>query len=187
MNRSLVFIPLLALAACAYPGDERTSDAGTHENNASTSISVEDGAFDGRNASFTVDGTPITLVNGISETPIERSAAKISTRYWGNLAKGDLNGDGRQDYAFLITQTTGGSGTFYYVVVALKKDAGYQTTPAFFIGDRIAPQSADIRSNVGELRVRYASHGPGEPMAAQPSEERMLLLKVTPEGTLEQV
>lgn len=71
------------------------------ENNTPRQVTVKNPLFDGRNASFTVDGKSITLVNGVSEMPVEDSSAKVSTRYLGNPVKGDLNGDGLEDHAFL--------------------------------------------------------------------------------------
>ncbi len=185
MNKGFALIPLLALAACVYQGDENSDNQNVEENNISEQMKAKDATFDGSNASFTVDGKSITLVEGVAETPVENSSAKILTRYLGNQAKGDLNGDGLEDHAFLITQTTGGSGTFYYVAVALKNSDGYKTTNAFFIGDRIEPQSTEIRSEVRELHVYYASRKEGEPMTSQPSEGKVLLLKIAPNGVLE--
>ena len=87
--------------------------------------------------------------------------------------------------AFLVTQETGGSGIFYYAVVALKTANGYKTTNAFFIGDRIAPQTTEINTSAKELYVNFAERKPGEPMTAQPSQGATLYLKVTPAGVLE--
>ena len=140
-------------------------------------------SFDGKNVTFMVNGKPVTLVNGVSDVPIPNSSAKIVTRYFGNEATGDLTGDGAADVAFLITQQTGGSGTFYYVVVAIKTTGSYRTTNAFFLGDRIAPQSTEIRS--GQLLVNYATRKPGEPMTAQPSQGVTKTLKVSSVGVLE--
>jgi len=142
--------------------------------------------FDGKNSSFTIDKVNITLKNGISQTDIASSSAlKITTKYFGNEAYGDLNGDGLADTAYLITQDTGGSGLFYYVVVALKNPTGYKTTNAFFIGDRIAPQSTEIHSDSKELYVNFAERKPGEPFTTQPSQGVTLYLKVTTDGVLE--
>jgi len=96
-----------------------------------------------------------------------------------------LNGDGLQDVAFLVSQETGGSGIFYYAVVALKTATGYKTTNAFFIGDRIAPQTTEINTSARELYVNFAERKVGEPMTAQPSQGATLYLKVTPAGVLE--
>ena len=117
---------------------------------------------------YTIEGVNVTLVNGAASTPAAPgSASTIDTRYFGNEAEGDLNGDGVPDVAFLLTQSGGGSGTFYYVVAALATSNGHQGTNAVLLGDRIAPQTTEIRN--GELIVNYADRAPGEPMTAQPS------------------
>ena len=148
-----------------------------------TSPPVEATAF-GKNASFTVNGKLITLVDGESSAPIENSSAKTTTRYLGSEAKGDLNGDGLEDLAFWVTQDGGGSGMFHYVVVALKSGQGYKTTNAFLVGDRIAPQSLEIRSDARELHVNFTGRKRGEPMTTPPSEAKVLALKVTADGVL---
>ena len=144
--------------------------------------------FDGKNATFTIDGNPVTLVNGVSQVPAAPgSAESITTRYFGNEAQGDLNGDNIPDTAFLVTQDTGGSGLFYYVVVALRTSSGYQTTNAVLIGDRIAPQSTVIPQGSQKLDVNYADRKLSDPMTAQPSVSATLILKVTPNGVLQSV
>ena len=143
-------------------------------------------AFDPKNATYEIGGEAVTLVNGVSEKEAAPgSASKITTRYFGNEARGDLNGDGREDISYLITQDGGGSGLFYYAVVALGTESGYKLTNAFLIGDRIAPQANRINSSARELYINYAERKPGEPMTAQPSQGATLYLKVTPEGVLE--
>jgi hypothetical protein len=142
--------------------------------------------FDPRNATYEIEGKEILLINGeaqIETTP--GSASKTIVRYFGNEVEGDLNGDGLKDKAFLITQDGGGSGLFYYAVVALKIVDGYKITNSFFIGDRIAPQSTYIPLNSMELQVNYAERKLGEPMTSEPSVGAVKLLKVTSEGVLE--
>ena len=140
--------------------------------------------FDPKNATYEINGTKITLVNGEAQMETAPgSASKITTRYFGNEAVGDLNFDKQDDLAFLISQDTGGSGLFYYAVVAIKTADGYKLTNPFFIGDRIAPQTTQIVSN--ELYVNYAERKPGEPMTTRPSQGVTKLLKVTPDGILE--
>lgn len=181
MDRILTLILVLALGACAGPFDENAGNqAGAAQQ---PQVEAPLAAFDGKNASFTLGGKSITLVNGISETPIEDASAMMTTRYFGREATGDLNGDGLQDHAFMITRTTGGSGTFYYVVVALRTSEGYETTNAFLVGDRIDPQSMEIHAR--ELHVNYADREVDEPMTAQPSEQKVLLLKVSSNRVLE--
>jgi hypothetical protein len=142
--------------------------------------------FDPKNATYIIDGQPVTLINGVSEVPsAPGSATKTVTQYFGNEAYGDVDGDDDNDAAFLITQDSGGTGLFYYVVVALRTPTGYKLTNTFLVGDRIAPQSTEIKEDSKELHVNFAERKKGEPMTAEPSVGATLLLKVTPEGVLE--
>jgi len=50
---------------------------------------------DYKNTTYVIDDKPVTLVNGVSEVEVAPgSTSKVVTRYFGNDAKGDLNGDG---------------------------------------------------------------------------------------------
>ncbi len=121
-----------------------------------------------KDATYQIDGTAIALKDGASETEAAPgSTSKIVTKYFGNEARGDVNGDGTEDVAFLLTQTNGGTGTFYYTAVALKTDTGYQGTNGILLGDRIAPQTTEIKD--GKIIVNYADRKPGEPMTTDPS------------------
>lgn len=122
-----------------------------------------------QNATYMIEGRAVTLVNGMAEDDVISGAAtKTITRYFGNEAYGDVNGDGTSDIAFLLTQDHGGSGTFYYVAVALKTGDGYAGTNAVLLGDRVAPQPTEIRQD-GEIISNYAERAPGEPMTARAS------------------
>lgn len=142
--------------------------------------------FDPKNATYIIDGQSVALINGVSEvSSAPGSATKTTTRYFGNEAYGDVDGDDDNDAAFLITQDSGGTGLFYYVVVALRTPTGYKLTNTFLVGDRISPQSTEIKEDSKELHVNFAERKKGEPMTAEPSVGATLLLKVTPEGVLE--
>lgn len=134
---------------------------------------------DYKNGTYRIDGQQVTLINGRAEAAaVPGSATKIVTQYFGNEASGDLNADGVSDVAFLLTQDSGGSGTFYYVAAALKTADGYQGTETVLLGDRIAPQTTEIKD--GKLIVNYADRAPGEPMTTQPSVGKSLYLKLDP-------
>jgi|GEM_PF-1557005 hypothetical protein len=123
---------------------------------------------DPKNSTYSIEGQPVTLVNGLSEVPAAPgSASKTVTRYFGNEVSGDFNADGKNDMAFILTKNSGGSGTFYYVAAAISEISGYRGTEAILLGDRIAPQSTEYRNN--EIIVNYADRAPGEPLAATPS------------------
>jgi hypothetical protein len=91
----------------------------------------------------------------------------LKARYFGNEAKGDLNNDDIPDTAFLITTDGGGSGTFYYVIAVLNTTEGYKPTNAILLGDRIAPQTTEIRDK--KLIVNYADRKKTDPMTTAPS------------------
>ena len=118
------------------------------------------------------------LVDGVAEAPAAPgSATRIVTRYFGNEARGDLNGDAREDVAFLLTQEPGGSGTFFYVVAALDLPSGLVGTEGTLIGDRIAPQSTEVRPD-GTVVVSYADRAPGEGFSTPPSVAKTISLKL---------
>lgn len=131
------------------------------------------------NTTYNIEGQQVTLVNGRAETAAAPgSATKVVTAYFGNEATGDLNADGTPDIAFFLTQNLGGSGTFYYVAAAIKTADGYRGTDAVLLGDRIAPQTTQIKD--GKLIVNYADRAAGEPMTTQPSVGKSLYLKLDP-------
>jgi hypothetical protein len=182
MNKTIVLVLIVVVLGL---GLYFTFGGGRHTPTVSAP-SIQEKSFDGRSATFTVDGNLVTLVNGVSETAgAPGSATKVITRYFGNDATGDLSGDNEADIAFLVTQDMGGSGLFYYAVVAIKTRDGYKTTNAFLVGDRIAPQNLSIPTDSEELQVNYAKRKPGEPMTVKPSVGATLLLKVTPDYKLE--
>ncbi len=135
---------------------------------------------DYKDITLIVDGKRFKLENGLSETESATGAAsKIITLYFGNEITKDLDGDGRQDVAYLITQQTGGSGTFYYVVAALNTPRGYVGGEAYFLGDRISPQTTE--SGDGKIViVNYAERKSKEGFAVSPSIGKSVRLILDP-------
>lgn len=147
---------------------------------------IED--FDLKNATLVIEGESISLVDGASQMLVTSgSAEKKVTRYFGNEAIGDLNNDSKSDVVFLVKQETGGSGVFYYVVVALRDAGGFSVTNAVLLGDRIAPQTTAIVAGSGDIQVNYAERLPEEPMSATPSVGVTALLKINKYGVLERL
>ncbi len=123
---------------------------------------------DFKNATYTINGVPITLENGKSEMPITpNSASNIVTQYFGNEVMGDLNEDGLDDVAFILTQQTGGSSTFYYVAVAFNNQKYFVGINTVLLGDRIILQNTEIRD--GQIIVNYSDRAFGQPMTVNPS------------------
>lgn len=141
-------------------------------------------AADYKNAEYDIDGQRVQLKDGVAEVEAAPgSASKIITRYFGNELKTDLNGDGREDVVFLLTQNTGGSGTFFYAVAALNTEGGYIGSDGYLLGDRIAPQTTELSPNPKQkyvIVVNYADRAPGEPMTSSPSVGKSIYLKLDP-------
>lgn len=118
-----------------------------------------------------------TVTTYISGRPI--TLGSQGTKYFGNEARGDINRDGVSDISFLITHEPGGSGTFFYLVGAIKqRDGSYKGSQAMLIGDRIAPQTTEYRN--GLILINYADRGPGEPFTTRPSYGKSLYAKYDP-------
>jgi hypothetical protein len=139
-------------------------------------------AADYKDAEYVIDGTRVRLVDGIAEREAAPSSeSKIITRYFGNELTTDLDGDGREDVVFLLTEETGGSGTFYYAVAARNTDRGYVGSDGFLLGDRIAPQTTEVSQKPRHkyvVVVNYADRVAGQPMSTQPSVGKSVYLKL---------
>lgn len=136
--------------------------------------------FDHKNAEYIIDGQRVKLVDGIAETEAAPgSATKVVTKYFGNEVQRDLNGDGKEDMVFILTQEPGGSGTFFYVVAAVSSETGYVGSQAVLLGDRIAPQTTEFGNN-DIVIVNYADRNPGEDFSVQPSLGKSIHLKLDP-------
>ncbi len=120
-----------------------------------------------KDTTYVIDHRAVTLIGGIATERLADSSASMTTKYFGNEVEGDFNNDGQADTAFLLTQDSGGTGTFYYLVVALKQGSGYRGTNAILLGDRIAPQTTGYMNNL--IVVNYADRKPIEPMTAIPT------------------
>ncbi len=185
MKNKILFLVLIIMAllllAFAFSKKRPVATAPQGQEN---SVSAEN--FDWRNASFTIDGREVALKDGISEMPAAPgSASKIVTKYFGNELRADLDGDGREDAAFIVTQETGGSGTFYYAVAAINTGQGYVGSDGYLLGDRIAPQPTTLSPNPRQKEVvvfNYADRTPGEPMSAEPSIGKSVYLKIDPKS-----
>lgn len=130
-------------------------------------VSASFSSPDYKDATFLIDGKEVVLGGEV--------------RYFGNDFKTDLDGDGREDVAFIVTHDAGGSGTFYYVVAAVNTEDGYVGSDGYLLGDRIAPQVINASQNPRHVRVivaNYADRAQGEPMTAAPSVGKSAYLKL---------
>jgi hypothetical protein len=167
-------VVVLAAVLMLARGDEDTwlCEEGTwvkHGNPAATAPSTpcSGDATDPRTTSYRIEGKAVALTDGHAEEGIPGSAAKVVTDIWTVSLPGDLDGNGMSDVAVILTQSSGGSGTFYYVAAALAGTDGYRGTNAILLGDRIAPQNVSVEN--GQVIANYADRNPGESFAVPPS------------------
>lgn len=129
-----------------------------------------------KNASFLLEGSNVQLTDGISAVPIENSSLVNLTKYYGCPSSGQLEDKKTAALSFVISNESGGSGTFYYLAAAVEKDGGYIIIDPVFIGDRIKPIETSI--NNGILIISYLDRAAGEGYSAEPSIQKNRKFKV---------
>ncbi len=136
-------------------------DAGEGKDAATVALSPLDGTY-------LFDGEEIALLGGTFEREAAPgSVTKETFRVFGVPKIGDLDGDGDADAALYLVRDGGGSGSFYYVAFAMNDDGSYRGTNAMFLGDRIAPQTLEIRD--ANAIANFAERKDGESFATPPS------------------
>ncbi len=164
LGRAIGFIVVVLLALIYFVFFKSKPIAITPTNNSSD--------MDVKNISYTINNETFSITfdlqDGKAESPIPESASKNILTMFGEPTFGDVDADGDQDAAVLLVNETGGSGLFYYAALAIKNsDGSYQATNSLLLGDRIAPQTVEIRD--GQIIYNYADRKPDESMTAQPS------------------
>lgn len=79
-----------------------------------------------------------------------------------HAAFGDINGDGIDDVALLIVESTGGTGSFVSLTAMISTNGGYVQTNSISIDDRPIIHSLDIGN--GEIVLNANVHGINDPM-----------------------
>lgn len=135
-----------------------------------------------KDLTVTIGTETFDLQNGLAEKPAAPGSAAMNTvRIVGDPVTGDVDGDGRPDAALLIENDPGGSGTFYYAVVAVNHgEGGLRASNALPLGDRIAPEG--IEFDDGRFVYRFRERNPGESMAATPTLEKRVPVTVDAES-----
>jgi hypothetical protein len=130
-----------------------------------------------RDLSVTLDGQTFALKDGVAELDAAPgSAAKNTARIVGEPVTGDATGEGDPDAALLIENDPGGSGTFYYAVLAVNHSGSYHATNALALGDRITPQGIDFRD--GQFVYRFLDRKAGESLATAPSVDKSVKISL---------
>jgi len=135
----------------------RTSVSSQHTRSAAT-----------EHLSVTIGDQSFTLINGVADKQsAPGSAATETVRVVGEPVSIDVTGDGTDDVALLLADDPGGSGTFYYAVLAVNDGGSWHATNVVPLGDRIAPEKIEVVN--GQFVYRFLERHPGDPMATTPT------------------
>ncbi|MBW2452331.1 MAG: hypothetical protein JRF07_08265 [Deltaproteobacteria bacterium] len=126
-------------------------------------------------ATYHLDGREVTLNNGkaVVET-FPESASQTVVQVSGSPVVGHLNEDALPDAALVLVQTTGGSGSFFFVASAINHGNRVEGSNAIFLGDRIKPQLLAIDHRL--VIVDYLDRPRQTPMAVPPDQTQSLYL-----------
>jgi hypothetical protein len=84
---------------------------------------------------------PATPSSGVEPSGAERPRAALIPYL---IARGDLDGDGREDVVVFLQTTGGGSGAFLHLAAVLDRPEGPRALPAQGIGDRAEVESLEV-------------------------------------------
>ena len=94
----------------------------------------------------------------------------------GDSDVGDSDGDGNPDAALLVQHDPGGSGTFYYAVVAINDGGSYRASNALLLGDRIEPRAVEFAD--GRFVYTYAERKPGDSISERGTVEESVTVTI---------
>lgn len=130
---------------------------------------------------YIISGQTYLLSGGKVEKEIAPdSSSKEKVAIWGTPVVGDLDADGDMDAVSFLTQELGGSGTLYFVAIAVNENGIYKGTNAMLLGDRIAPQTIEIRD--GRAVVNYAVRNANEAFTTPPSVGKSIVIHFDPKA-----
>ncbi len=126
---------------------------------------------------ITIDTQEFAMSDGVAVIPPSQGSETANTlRLIGAPVMGDSDGDGNPDAALLVQHDPGGSGTFYYAVVAINDGGSYRASNALLLGDRIEPRAVEFAD--GRFVYTYAERKPGDSMSERGTVEKSVTVTV---------
>lgn len=124
-----------------------------------------------KNARYYIGGPEtVALKNGeFREGTIQNH--NFSHVWLERAAIGDLNGDGQEDAAVIVSQNAGGSGTFSYLNAVLNQGGSPEPVATRELGDRVVINTLQIKA--GKIYLDLVSHSPKDAMA-QPTLRKVI-------------
>jgi hypothetical protein len=109
--------------------------------------------------SSSVEGGQVPLDGGRWTDPDGGSTFTLHPTH----AIGDLDGDGQADAVVVLVESSGGSGSFYYMFALMNRDGKpAQLGEPEWLGDRTVIERLTIDRR-GVISVRYVTHGDNDP------------------------
>jgi hypothetical protein len=108
---------------------------------------------------------PVQLTDGKYEgKPFVEGGASRPTVFFADpfTAFGDLNGDGVEDAAVILAESSGGSGVFIYLAAVVEQNGEPVNVATILLGDRVQPESLLVEA--GLILFQGATHAPDDPM-----------------------
>ncbi|MFZ2190005.1 MAG: Gmad2 immunoglobulin-like domain-containing protein [Candidatus Magasanikiibacteriota bacterium] len=123
-----------------------------------------------KNNDYVIENEFVSLVHGESIVGEPGSASQTITKLVSAKPVGDIDNDGLDNFVVFLSQTSSGSGTFYYVSVVSDFADNYTGYNALFLGDRILLGETENRQGI--IIVNYKDRGENEPMTSEPTIEK---------------
>ncbi|HOW92065.1 MAG TPA: Gmad2 immunoglobulin-like domain-containing protein [Anaerolineaceae bacterium] len=103
---------------------------------------------------------PVQLQNGEFSGVVD--GVELNAKVRPGIALGDLNRDGIDDAALLLSENTGGSGVFVSLIAIYSQGDHFQQAPVVMIDDR--PVINQFAVENGSVNLSGLIHGPNDPM-----------------------
>ncbi|HSG44512.1 MAG TPA: Gmad2 immunoglobulin-like domain-containing protein [Anaerolineales bacterium] len=168
-RRSIIWmlVAILIMSSCrSFASSSPTPDAASDENlPAETSTPAPAYVNAMHNAEYQlgfVDALRIVqLEDGVFEQGVQGSDDFVSVRMTNFTAKGDLNNDGVDEFAALITENYGGDGTFVFLAVFSDVDGGLMSQASVYVDGR--PLVDELLIADGEIYLDVTTHKRDDP------------------------
>lgn len=103
----------------------------------------------------------VRLKDGYHETRLyPDSETKAYIELTGQMAWGDLNGDGVQDAVVILLSSGGGSGGFFELAAMVNQSGTAKQAALQYLGDRVDIKSVAIKSGI--IVIDMLTHGPDD-------------------------
>lgn len=155
--KRVFFLVALLLGACR--GTENAGDAAPLRAARPAPLSDEslkNGVF--CSSDVATEG-PVRLADG--KWSVEDGEGRQSLELGTQQARGDLDGDGREDAAVILLGSGGGSGVFVTLALVVDRNGVPLHAASVALGDRVQVHGVSIEGN--EVVVDVTQHAPGDP------------------------